>query len=321
MNQKETSLDERILGLPPVHDWGIIYRDELYGAFDITKEGLLALESHLLNIASLIIPNNVASEIVQVVFSGKPSESYKNISEVINLRNPRKGRITGINIRVTTNEALASLWIDSTGLYSSHSIVLLFAGDSEGKFSSLKSSIFSELANLKLWYLPIRICFDRILALLAKIPAVIYMALFAMVVAIALLGIFGNIFFYFSDKSKHERLQQASEVLVNKISGVEPNIDPNTVSQIKEILNAKIKQYDRSAYDTFMPLIVGNINGLFLSICIIFTFYLFPRVVFEIGEGIRRYEQLTWLRRFVIGSIIICGIIVPLILKQYLTWF
>jgi len=311
MKQEETSLDENILGLPPVHNWQLTYRQEIYGAFDITERGLLALESHLHNIISSIAPGNTTSEIVKVVFSGKPSEVYSSISEVIALRNPRTARITGINIRMTTTEGLASVWIDDIGLYSSHSIVLLFAAHSDKDFGKHETLIKRELKNLECWYSPIRKRFDRILSIAGKVPSVVYTALFYV-------GLASMIFFFFSDKAKHTQWRTASEKIVKEydsLSKNEPNLDPNTVAQINEI-KTTLEQYNSPGMIRLMNTVYVLAGSFIFFPCLIFAVRLFPRVVFEIGEGIRRQEQRVWLRRFVIGSIVICGIILPLVRKK-----
>jgi hypothetical protein len=320
MNKEDTTLDERILGLPSDHDFGIIYRDEIYGAFDITERGLLVFEEHLQNITSPIIPHNVACEQVQVVFAGKPSEKYNKVSEVFNLRNPRKGRITGINIRLMTNESLASLWIDETGLYSSRSIVLLLASNYDSNLGNIRSLVKDELANIKFWYSPIRKFWDRILALLSKIPTAVYYCLFLICLFVSIFNVF-TFSKDFVNKAKQERFQQVTQKFID-----DQNIDPNIAAEVKAILlKASIEQ----TQSPVIPVMVTIMHIIYLSFvaflvvsCLIFASYLFPRIVFEIGEGKRRHENRIWMIRFLIGSAVFCGIVVPLIIRPLiLKWF
>jgi len=320
MNNKDISLDERILGLTSDHDYRIVYRDEIHGAFNINEQVLSVFEGHLKNITSPIIPHNVASEHVQVVFAGKPSEIYNKVSELFDLRNPRKGRITGINIRLTTHESLASLWIDETGLYSSHSIVLLLASNYDSNLQNIRSLIKSELANIKFWYSPIRNLWDRMLALLGKIPVMIYWCLFLIFLTSSIFNIFSSAK-DIAKKSMQERAQQLQQIAQDIIDDSN-NIDPNAAAKFKEIIsNIKFEHTHSSAMPviwTIMSIAYLSFVALLIIYCLIFASYLFPRIVFEIGEGKKRNENRIWMIRFLIGSAVFCGIIIPLIIRQWL---
>jgi hypothetical protein len=312
MKNEEPSLDELILGLPSVHDLHIKYRQELYGAFDVTEQGLLTLESHLHDVASTITQGNMVQETVIVLFSGKPTEKYNSISEVLTLRNPRIGRITGINIRMSAKEGLASIYFDEIGLYSSHSIVLLFAARSDINLSKHEALIKDELANLECWYSPIRKCSDRIVRLMGKVPYVLYTALF-------FIGLVSIIFSFYSDRAKHTQWRTDFEKFLRayeSLSVKKPELDPNIVEKINEIKTILVQYDSPGVLKLIIRIIYVLAAGFILLSCIIFAAYLFPRIVFEIGEGRIRQEQRVWLRRFVIGSIIVCGIIIPLLFKK-----
>ncbi len=64
---------------------------------------------------------------------------------------------------------------------------------------------------------------------------------------------------------------------------------------------------------TLVKIIV--INVLLITGCIAFLlgyWWLFPRVSFVIGDGKERFDNFRWTRRFVVGSVIVCGILLPI---------
>jgi hypothetical protein len=90
------------------------------------------------------------------------------------------------------------------------------------------------------------------------------------------------------------------------------SLDPNSAAKLdtlKQILN----KHKHSALMTVVRLASLVAFAYVLGYGILMLGYLFPRIVFEIGEGIKRHEQVIWLRRFVMGSIVICGVLIPLI--------
>lgn len=318
MKQKNTSLDEHILGLAPDHNWGFTYRRNLYGAFDVTEKGLLALETHLRDFVVSVSPTNKPpSEIVKVVFIGKPSEVYSSISEVMALRNPRTEKISGINIRLINSEALVSIWLDDFGLYSSqHSVVLLFAADSDKNFGKYEARVKSELKNIECWYSWGRKCLDRTRPVASKVPPILYLVL-------AFAGLASMMFSFFSDKARYAQWRTSTEKIVeeyNSLSISDPNfgqtleaLDPNIGVKLNDLRTAIDKYQDPGYLRLFMIVIRWLAYGFIGVLLVLLVAFLFPRIVFEIGEGKTRQEQRVWFRRFVIGSIII----LPLLRKIF----
>jgi hypothetical protein len=119
----------------------------------------------------------------------------------------------------------------------------------------------------------------------------------------------------FAEVFRYEQWRTAAEGIVAKSEAFKPEIssDPNlaaTLDALKQVLT-------KSKHSVLMTVLrrAGLLAFAYLlgTGIVMLVRYLFPRVVFEIGEGVKRHEQIIWLRRFVIGSIIFCGVLIPLL--------
>lgn len=308
MTETIDKLDKFLLGFSDDSDWRCVRKEEVYGAFVVTGESLLALEALMLNAVTRFGTGTTHSERVIVVFSGKGAQQYASVREVLELRNPRVGRITGISIQVRSSEGLTSMWLDDVGIYSFHSIVFLIAGNSESGFEEISASITAECANIRCWYSRLRRLTDRSGSIIRRVPSIV--AHMILLVG-ALLIVLGAIY----DQGRYQEWHAAAESAVSVYDTAVANgahVDANTVAAVDR-LNEMLKHHHHPIVGTSLRVIGGWVFGYSLIIIAMWTSPLFPRVIFEIGEGVKRSEEIAWLRRFLIGSVLICGILLPLI--------
>jgi hypothetical protein len=275
-------LDEQVLGR--LFDrWRYVRKQEYYGAFVVTKSSLLALETLLANAVGSDASSNEVKKSISVVYSGKPSETYTSVSDILELRNPSIGRITGICIVAASTNALALVLLDDLGLYSGHPIVFMIAANSDSIFGKTEAAVETELANIRCWYSRMRGNLDRLQSMMCETPRIVPRLLF--VVALAFLTLTTV-----ADWFRYEQWRATAEEVVAKS---EMSLDPNSAAKLdtlKQILN----KHKHSALMTVVRLASLVAFAYVLGYGILMLGYLFPRIVFEIGEGIKRHEQVIW---------------------------
>ena len=307
---KSTSdtLDELLLDVVSRRSWNYVRKQEYHGAFVATKSSLLAFEALLVNAIGSDTPSDEMGKSVSVIYSGKPSELYTSVSDILELRNPSIGRITGICITVKSTNAVAFVWLDDVGVCSGHSVVFWIAANSDSIFGKTEAAVEAELANIRCWYSRGRDYFDRCGNAILRIPSIIPCLLFVVALVFVVLVTFADVFRYAQWRSTAEELIAKSDTFKSEISQ-----DPNMAAQFDALrqmlatrkqstLVAVLRRAGLLALAYLLGIGIARLGG-----------YLFPRVVFEIGDGIKRHEQIIWLRRFVIGSIIFCGVLIPLL--------
>jgi hypothetical protein len=287
---------------------------ELRGAIAVTSASLQSLWDIATEFAKEAGHDPSAVTRSLSVWQARPkSDRYNTVDEVISLRNERTSRISSIAFRAKGPDFKIQIMIDSEGL--GHGVGFSFEGEADDTeaISRLAARIESEHRNIRLWYSPFRSTFDRLMNCAARVPVWAWTAVIigGLSLSVALAMYANHVHRVRVDawiRSGQEILEQADR------TDAEP--DPES-KKLLESIRESVK-HPPEIHSVWWPLLVA-IPSCAVGALIARAEYFFPRVVFEIGEGKSRHDQLRTLRAFVFGTVVISGLLIPR-LRSALGW-
>lgn len=286
------------------------------GAFRITPQSLRSFQS-IFDQAT-----GTSAKSTWMVFSAKDEpKTVQNLDDVLAMRNPQGNPIWGLFLNHVGADVNNRLFITSADIRQFAAIQFSADGESPDKVSAMIGKVRDETKNIRLWYWPFRWADDFVLLLAWTHGKAIALVLVAICFAALLVGGIGQVIVEMSHSAGTP--QKAVTTTQPQESEKTP---PKMTEQQKAALEAEIKRLQEEASQKareqaqrerkealsqlWRTLMWGGAGGAVL-VSFLFARLLFPRAVFEIGEGKERYQRLSTIRTFLIGTLLLSGILIP----------
>lgn len=249
--------------------------------------------------------------------AGVDPETFASASELAAIRNPKGNPIIEIQLVARGVDRNVVLSFDCYGRDRRAAISFAARAASPLTLSKLEEALLSEATHIRAWYSPIRAFIDGLLYQSTRIPTWLW-TVFWVFWIVAMISLVAASFSRSSalrewHDSTSTVLEQAREFTDSAASPASDEVsdDLNALHAKTEELDELVErsQSMHPVRQTLFNMALGLLGGIALR----WLFALFPRLVFAIGEGTKRHDQLMWLRRFVLGSIIVTGGVLPLI--------
>lgn len=283
------------------------------GAFIITPESLVDVERRLLAFAAAGPSNEQEPRVdVQVLSEREEARRHGGVQTALGERNPKMTPIYGLILTVKRGESQAQVQFDATGKGDWCGIRLFAASREQETVFTLSSEMRVEVDNVR-DLLPslLRQPIDSMLAWLIRNAAVIFRVLTALWLAFMIAVLVLAAIYRYTHPTQPESpasrvMERADPELTNSESLTNRSASPGPSSA--------------SASEAFdwpgLASVALEVTWIMVAVLLIASVpimygRLFPRVVFEIGEGRRRFERLSKWRWLIFGSIVTCGFFLP----------
>ncbi len=289
----------------------------VHGSFVVTHNGLRALESIFRKfVAGGGSQDDHILERVVVVEGNAPPREFKSIQPVLQLRNSKSEPINRLFFSLATGKRQVHFWFDSQGSFNRYAAVVKASAASADHLSPMFGELRRELRNLKPWYSLARTGFDWTLSALARIPPAFWTII--LVVPAILFVIFGLVVVLYAAWTQFTSDPGVSPTITARPPQIEPSVGelsrPDAPSRLLDEPTASEEStFSWKNVQRFVPLMMAVLVGLFGPPTMRF---IFPRVVFEIGEGIERHQHVIWVRRFLLCTIGLGAIVIPTLLAM-----
>lgn len=287
---------------------------EFRGAFAVTPSSLQSLDGMLGEFAKRMQSDLVGvTRWLSVWRLGPEPVQYNTFEAVVALRNEKTAQISTISLNAIGPNFKCRVMIDNDGMGRGMGFTFEGEADSADALFQLAAYVDSEQKNIRLWYSRVRATIDIAITALRRIPR------WAWVIAV----IFGVLLFaawpaYLNHLHNREvqDWKQSGQQLVEAADKFSPGAGPELKKAIESLHETVANPPETRS--VWSPLL-GGLFGVLLGALLARTGFFFPRVVFEIGEGKPRHDHLRTLRTFVLGTIVISGVVLPRI-RSLLGW-
>lgn len=291
-------------------------RNEEWSAFaSFRYRGALAVNINSLKATERILRNLVAGEgesgestreAVVVLTRGGSPDQFDRVDPIEELRNSRSRPITAIILACGGPGGESTMRFDSCGEDRKYAFVFEAKSSSVDRLSATVALVEEELKNVRTWYALIRRCVDW----LAALPRVFWL------VVLLLWALGFGLYMVTSAYRAHQfaEWQQGARELLETLEA-EPIPEDSDSSEKIETL--------RSLADARNPMLITVTTvviaaafwflvGMFAPRCF---GWLFPRVIFDIGEGRQRHHRTLQIQIVVLVTIVTSGFVIPLVRK------
>ena len=259
-------------------------------------------------------PESVEVQLLPAVI-GRPGESHVCIDSVLEIRNSKEAPLIGLMIVAFAKEAKVMVMIDSTRVVRSSSFWYEAVGSDIDAVNNFAQGIEEEWKNSRLWYSVLTSVLYSCEASVKRLPSAIKWSLIG---AFVLLGAIILIL---------ALLQVLAPLTISSSGSPNPGVPAeigakgfppeSSLGETAEGIGSVDRISILSRFGAFVRFAVFALVGFFgprlMSL-------LFPSVVFELGDGVRRYTSIRHARNVVLISVILLGIVLPLVREPLLTW-
>ena len=275
----------------------------------INPGGLAAIERILSAFVAEGEGDALREQQVIVLYYGRPPDSFESVSPIATLRNPRASAIAEIFIVMKQGNRAASASFDCDGANERAAITFGTTAATATPLGALERALLREVANTRVWYSAIRKAIDSLAVLRSWIPRAIRTA----IVVVFVVGVAALIvsMFYRSHSIAEWQSEAAAALEAYEGDATELPADAEASARSQADRLAKLIEHSQASH----PLLRSLLNmaiGLVCGLSLRYMSRLFPRLVFDIGEGVQRHEHLRWLRRFVLGTVVVAGVLLPI---------
>jgi hypothetical protein len=295
-----------------------------HGAFVVNPAALADLEKIILGFVSL---NGAESEDLKhwvTVWTAKAaSVQYADVAEVIALRNPRSDAIRAIRISAVRPGRRAQVLVDDQGNGELSGVVFEADGDPADALSQTASRIVDEQRNIRAWYAIFRRACEPIGLRLKRAKRSIVVPVSIGIFAVSVGGL---VMLNQAEKQRVARYETALRNAAAYIDKVDADMKRGVVLDDKnkvalEALRAQVASSPATLPRTTAKTSVWSylsavLIGMFGPVVFI---SMFPRVIFEIGEGKQRHDRVKTLRNCALVTVLLSGVALPL-LRRALGW-
>lgn len=281
---------------------------DFHGSYLVNQAALEVMERILREEITSDCLASGAAEQVQVFYLRTKPNVLPSVAGVGELRNPKGDPIAAVSINVTSASDAVRLTYDATG--SVHCAAVLIraeSGDAE-LLSRVHNSIVHELRNTRQLYSVIRCPSDRLLGFLGRHHR-LAITLWSSLLLLTILGAVVPRILAWRQSVQWEQTAQAALVAYEDLKAISPEAASpldDSAHELETQLDASRMSPPHAGLLSWIPLVMALVAGCFVSQ--IYD-YVFPRVTFLIGDGAERYRQQVWARRFLLGSVLLCGVL------------
>ena len=289
----------------------------LRGAFRITPQSLRAFQA---------IFGEATGEAVKstwlVLSATDEPKTLDTLDEVLALRNPQGNPIWGLFFNHVGRDANCRLFVTSADIKQYAALQFSTDAESPDKVSNLIAKVRGETKNIRLWYWPFRWLDDHLLYLGRKHGKPVALVFLILCFALFAIGAIGQAVVSFSNSgdappeisakapsTKPEK--PAPELTEEQKAELQKRIEA-----LQKELEAKQKEQDELQRKQLLKQVWQSLTWLGAGGAVLVSFLLaralFPRAVFEIGEGKERYQRLCTIRNFLICTLLLGGLLIPL---------
>ncbi len=282
----------------------------LRGGFVISSESLVGFETALCNYIRADHDDASLEQLVKVQQAGLSAESFPSVSEVVALRNPKGNPIVEIQLLVRGTDRNAVVSLDRYGRDGRAAIAFAARAPTPTNLSALEAALLAEAKHCSAWYGLVRRPIDAIGHQLSRLPT--WASYLFCVGGLILLS--ALILISLQRSYALAKWQENAEAVLSAANAAPVDAGSISVLEAQQSIDKVLQLLERS--QDVHPIRTSLLNivvGLACGIALWWSLALFPRVVFAVGEGNRRNEQLCWLRRFVLGSVLVAGVLLPFI--------
>lgn len=278
------------------------------GAFVLTPSGLRAIDHALMEFLQDPSTQPVARDYT-IVIAGQEPRREQNVDAVAAYRNPRSAPVAAIIVSGNQGVRWARVVLDSDGRVHQAAITLSARGESVDSLSALAGALSDEAANLATWYSPGRRCLDSSAALLTELPAWSIKLCMSLVAASGVVVISYSV--YTAIRAARWR-SQAERALADFSMAVQSGakVSEDLVQKVEPLRKTLEQSSPTATWVALGTLLVMIVVGL-LAPGLIGN--MFPRLEFAIGEGKDRHERVRSMRNYVLGTVVVSGIAIPLV--------
>lgn len=247
---------------------------------------------------------------------GLPDEIYISLDEVKALRNPQASPIRSIVMHASSPTAMAQIQIQSSLSIDFAAIRVFAHHDSQDRASRLEADMRLEASNSRdkfnNWH---RWSIDSLLAWCVEHRRRFEIAWWAFLFALFTLVIVSSVVEY------RRSLQTTPPARKEAVSQVEvtpkATLSPSEEARAQELRREYKEKQDQLAWKA----LVNDLSRIGFWVIVIVLFFaivsmyikMYPRVVFLIGEGQKRLDQVSKYRHLVMVTLLGSGLVMPLI--------
>lgn len=261
------------------------------------------------------------------VFTGEGEpKTFRTLEQVLSQRNPKGNPIWAIYLEHSGREITNRLFITSADIKQYAAIEYSADGESADEISSLVGRVQSETRNIRMWYWPIRWAHDWSFFYARKYGKAIVVTLAIVFFSILLLGAIGQVIMELSRSAETQSQMADSQAPRTELRPEPPQLTEEQkiaaerrLQELREKAEARaeanrIRQRQESLRNLWQALVLGGEFGVVLLMVLLARF-LYPRAIFEIGEGKERHQSLCKVRNFLLGTFLLCSIVIPIALS------
>ena len=255
-----------------------------------------------------------------VVRSSKTDEQrFSTADEVIKQRNPKTNPIRQVRVITRGPHGNCVVSFDYDGHKQCAAVYTEVASGASDSNTAYESMIELELANLREPYSFLRVLWEPVHALALRIP--VWLPFAIAVISFMLMGVVGTIqeaerarlYREMIANAEVERLREPSirgsrHPLLEEEEGDSDERQPAAIEGAPKVTRPPITLDHQALRKAFAYWVFP----LFGVVLLIYSYILyFPRVIFCIGEGSKRNDQISRRRWYWLGSAVISGVVIP----------
>jgi len=221
---------------------------------------------------------------------------------VIDLGNPKASPITTVFAAVGAGDRKACITLASGTVFERAGVLLEAVADSRKALSSLERKVASEAQSMSEWFSPLRALVDNATWMIQRTSRLVPTGIRVALIVAFVLALTAGLMYLL------ESARQAAEQQYWRV---------NPTSKAIEGFAAEMKARYHALNNPITLSAGAWLGGMLASAVVGFSLpwtgsWLFPRAEFAIGDGAKRHDQKRTARNFVLGSVAICGLILPL---------